>query len=172
MNSRPDNSHRWLTRIILTIFVLINHQVIANETEDETVISPVRLNKDMVSGIGLKVKPWFDDTVTARTGTFYVGSGLSVTVFESTPKDGNEGKGKKLKNLVKNYPRDQFVLVLSGKSILTDQAGNSQTFSEGDLFVVPKGFTGTWEEFGIYRELVVVSAEDARTGEFDIELVE
>ena len=57
----------------------------------------------------------------------------------------------------------QFVLVLSGKSVLIDDSGNAQTFLAGDYFVVPKGFTGIWEEHGVYRELIVIDEEAVRT---------
>ena len=64
------------------------------------------------------------------------------------------------------------MLVLSGKSVLTDEAGKAQTFSAGDLFVVPRGFTGVWEEFGVYRELIVIQEEAVRTRKLEIEKVE
>ena len=62
--------------------------------------------------------------------------------------------------------------MLSGKSVLTDETGNAQTFKAGDLFVVPRGFTGVWEEFGVYRELIVIQEEAVRTRKLEIEKVE
>ena len=50
-------------------------------------------------------------------------------------------------------------MVLSGKLILTDADGQMQEFVAGDLLMVPKGFTGTWQMLGNYRELIVVERE-------------
>ena len=54
------------------------------------------------------------------------------------------------------FPYDEFVVVLKGELILTDQDGHSMTYSEGDMFMVPKGFMGTWDMTTEYRELIVV----------------
>jgi hypothetical protein len=54
---------------------------------------------------------------------------------------------------------DEFVLVLSGKLILTGIDGVSQEFVAGDSLVVPKGFTGTWKMLGNYRELIVIERD-------------
>ena len=32
-------------------------------------------------------------------------------------------------------------------------------FVAGDAFVMQKGFSGTWEEVGVYREMVVIMTE-------------
>ncbi len=54
---------------------------------------------------------------------------------------------------------DEFVTVLSGKAILTPAGGVPQEFITGDSFVIPKGFHGTWQMFGNYRELIVVERQ-------------
>ena len=51
---------------------------------------------------------------------------------------------------------DEFVLILSGKLILTNSDGVSQEYVAGDSLVVPKGYQGTWKMLGNYRELVVI----------------
>ena len=51
---------------------------------------------------------------------------------------------------------DEFVTILSGKLILTSTDGVSQEFVAGDSLVVPKGYTGTWQMLGNYRELIVI----------------
>ena len=50
-------------------------------------------------------------------------------------------------------------MVLSGKLILTNADGHVQAFVAGDSLMVPKGFTGTWQMLGNYRELIVVDKE-------------
>ena len=51
------------------------------------------------------------------------------------------------------------MLVLNGKLILTDANGKVQEVVAGDSLMVPKGFTGTWQMLGNYRELIVVDRE-------------
>lgn len=51
---------------------------------------------------------------------------------------------------------DEFVVVLKGELILSDNDGNTATYHAGDMFMLPKGFMGTWEMTGEYRELIVV----------------
>ena len=53
---------------------------------------------------------------------------------------------------------DEFIHVLDGTLILTDKQGHAQQFEAGDFLVMPKGFSGTWETLGNYRELVVMEA--------------
>ncbi len=52
-----------------------------------------------------------------------------------------------------------FVLVVSGALILTADGGSPQKFVAGESVLVPKGFTGTWEMQGEFRELVVMMRE-------------
>jgi uncharacterized cupin superfamily protein len=54
------------------------------------------------------------------------------------------------------FPYDEFVMVLSGKLVLTDAADRVQEFVAGESVVVPKGFTGIWKMEGNYRELVAI----------------
>lgn len=133
--------------------------------------APIRLNKDLISGLELEATPWKDDTRLAKWSKLFTGEELSVSVFESTPRNA-KGISTPSRNRVKNYPYDQIVLVLSGKCVLTDEAGNAQTFVTGDFFVVPRGFNGTWESYGVYRELIVIMEEAMRTRNLDIEKIE
>ena len=55
---------------------------------------------------------------------------------------------------------DEFVLVLKGELILSDNDGNSATYKKGDMFVVPKGFVGAWEMTEEYREFIIINAVD------------
>lgn len=51
---------------------------------------------------------------------------------------------------------DEFVVVLKGELVLSDMGGNTVTYKPGDMFMLPKGFEGTWEMTSEYRELIVV----------------
>jgi uncharacterized cupin superfamily protein len=44
-----------------------------------------------------------------------------------------------------HYTEEEFCTLLEGKAVLTDEAGRSRSFVKGDAFVIPGGFTGTWE---------------------------
>jgi hypothetical protein len=54
---------------------------------------------------------------------------------------------------------DEFVTILSGKLILTGPDGVSQEFVAGESLVIPKGFSGTYQMLGNYRELIVIDRE-------------
>ena len=160
-----------LKRCLLIISLSISCQSLAAEQEHANeVISPVRLDGDLVSGVGLEGVPWFDEAVNAKWNFLFTGKELSVSVFESALKEGVERQSTNSR--VTDYPWDQFVVVLSGKSVLTDVSGKSQSFVAGDYFVVPKGFSGTWESFGVYRELIVIMEEAVRTREINAQPVE
>ena len=42
------------------------------------------------------------------------------------------------------YPETEYCRMLSGDLVITNGAGEQQSFGPGDAFVVPKGFVGTW----------------------------
>jgi uncharacterized cupin superfamily protein len=44
-----------------------------------------------------------------------------------------------------HYTEEEFCQMTAGVSILTNDAGEAFTLRAGDSFVVPKGFSGTWE---------------------------
>ncbi len=52
---------------------------------------------------------------------------------------------------------DEFVVVLKGELILSDNDGNSNTYRQGDMFMLPKGFVGAWDMTEEYRELIVIA---------------
>lgn len=54
---------------------------------------------------------------------------------------------------------DEFILILSGKLVLTGADGESQEYVAGDSLVIPLGFTGTWQMLGNYRELIVIERD-------------
>jgi uncharacterized cupin superfamily protein len=56
------------------------------------------------------------------------------------------------------FPYDEYVLVLKGQVALTSDDGSSQTFGVGDGFLVPKGWTGTWDMPEQYLEKIVVES--------------
>src|SRR5690606_17638460 len=119
--------------------------------------SPVRLDPDKLAGIGLTSVPGtaYEDIrvegeLKFRVATLFAGKELNVSVFESTPAKTDH----------RNRPLDvdEFVYVLSGKLILTEQDGTVHEFTPGQSVVLPRGYDGTWEMQGNYREIAIVIA--------------
>ena len=161
---------RFKSCLLIFSLMMFCHPLAADEDTGSEVISPIRLDGELISGVGMETVPWFDEAVTAKWNFLFTGTELSVSVFESVLNEGAERKSTNSR--VTDYPWDQFVVVLSGKSVLTDASGKSQSFVAGDYFVVPKGFSGTWESFGVYRELIVILEEAVRTREINAAPVE
>ena len=118
--------------------------------------SPVRMNPDRMAGLGLTPAPndgfidiLVEGTLEFEVATLFTGEELRAVIFASTPAKTDH------RNRPLEY--DEFVLVLNGKLILTEQNGRAQEFRPGDMVILPKGYTGTWEMQGNYRELVVLA---------------
>jgi uncharacterized cupin superfamily protein len=119
-------------------------------------ISPVRLDRDKMAGLGLTAIPpdAYKDILVAgqlnmRVATLFAGKELHASIFESTPAKTN--------HRARPTAGDEFVYVLSGKLILTEPNGTVQKFRPGDSLVLPPGYTGTWEMQGDYRELAITA---------------
>lgn len=56
------------------------------------------------------------------------------------------------------YDEDEFIYLISGKCRLTDADGHAETFKADDAFVIPKGFTGTWETLETLKKYYVIYA--------------
>ena len=54
------------------------------------------------------------------------------------------------------YPYDEYVRVLEGSVVLTSSGGERQIYEAGDAFLVPVGWTGTWEMPTRFRELIII----------------
>jgi len=49
------------------------------------------------------------------------------------------------KTNLKNFPFTEYVLMISGSVIVTEEDGTSRSFVAGDTFVIPKGWSGVWD---------------------------
>jgi uncharacterized cupin superfamily protein len=76
---------------------------------------------------------------SSRDGSFSTG------VWEGTP-----GKWRI------HFAEDELCVLLSGKVVVTDQAGAQRTFVAGDAFVIPAGFLGTWEVVETARKVYAI----------------
>jgi uncharacterized cupin superfamily protein len=82
-----------------------------------------------------RLQNYFSDT----TGQFFSG------IWESS-------KGK----WPVSYTESEFCAILEGKCVLTDAVGKSETFSKGESFVIPSGFSGTWETVEPVKKLYAI----------------
>ncbi len=49
------------------------------------------------------------------------------------------------KTTLKHFPFTEYVLMISGSVIVTEEDGTSRSFVAGDTFVIPKGWSGIWD---------------------------
>ena len=55
-----------------------------------------------------------------------------------------------------NYTEHEYCEILQGVSVLRDKDGNAVTYRTGDRFVIPAGFSGTWEVSEPTRKVYVM----------------
>jgi len=151
-----------LGRLLAVPILAVAGLVAAQSADAQHGPSPVRMDPDKMAGLGLTPIPndAFIDILVEGELEFEVaplfdGEELRVVVVESTPAKTDH------RNRPLEY--DEFVLVLDGKLVLTEPDGTVHEFTPGQALVVPKGYTGTWEQQGRYRELAIIPAT-ARVG--------
>jgi uncharacterized cupin superfamily protein len=54
------------------------------------------------------------------------------------------------------YTEHEYFHILEGRSVLTDAQGHAVTLCAGQEWVVPRGFTGTWEVLEATRKRFVI----------------
>ena len=55
-----------------------------------------------------------------------------------------------------SYTEEEYCHMLEGVSVITDAQGAAGTLRPGDEFVIPRGFTGTWEVVEPTRKRFVI----------------
>ena len=55
-----------------------------------------------------------------------------------------------------SYTEHEYCEILDGSSIITDSKGRSMQVNQGDKFVIPAGFNGTWEVLDTCKKIYVV----------------
>lgn len=128
----------------------------SKEATESTPDAPITIGKAVLEGKELRPfpYPWPKAMVvrgydSQKAQTIYAGQ-VVVGIYET-----NDGV-----LAFENQPYDEFVQVLHGTSILIPKDGKPHKYVVGDHFVVPKGFTGTWEARDSYRELIVIEASN------------
>ena len=98
-------------------------------------VAPVRLDRNKIAGLGLTAVPpdaYSDILVGGKldihVAPLFTGKELRASIFESTPA--------KTDHRTRPNDTDEFVLVLSGKLILTEPNGTAHEFVPGDSLVL------------------------------------
>lgn len=125
--------------------------------EEAKVVRAVKMDAEKLAGIGLAEEETFiapenvlDGNHRPRGEVLYYGEQLIMEVYEDDPATFR---------IADPFVYDEFVVVLNGKLILTGSDGVAQEFVAGDSLLVPKGFTGTWQMLGNYRELIAIERD-------------
>lgn len=123
---------------------------------DKTTANPLRLEPAEIpySEMNTDMPPWPDEEILSGVSEHrykYLFSGdINVAIYEAKP----------MTLQINDYDIDEFVTVVSGTLILTAEGGSPRRFGVGESVLVPKGFTGTWEMQGNFREMVVIMNEN------------
>ena len=118
--------------------------------------SPVRIDREKLAGLDLEEYPPMaaEEVVDGGSGqrgaVFFLGEELAIGVWEPDAS---------ILAIREPLGYDEFLTVLSGKLILTDKQGTTEEYLPGDSVVVPKGFTGTWQMLGNYRDMYVIEKD-------------
>ena len=132
---------------------LIAGGLVSGAVRAETEI--LSLNPASLRGMTLEsLPPWPDDMVLSGTNEhrqkiLHEGE-FVIALYEAMPAT---------IDVAIPYTYDEYVLVLEGSVVLTSTEGVRQEYQTGDQFLVPKGWTGTWEMPSRFRELIIVETE-------------
>lgn len=121
--------------------------------------SPIPMDGSKLAGKNLDAQPPLPEEIRLKGVEHTYESKLFDGEFIAFVWQGDDGILQ-----MTNHPFDQFVQVLHGAAILTDEDGASQEFQTGDCFVLPKGYTGTWEIRDNYRELIMFESKAYKIG--------
>lgn len=65
------------------------------------------------------------------------------------------------KSIIENFPFTEYVLMISGSVIVTEEDGTSTAFLAGDTFVIPKGWSGVWDvQKRMKKQIVRIGSTD------------
>lgn len=136
-------------KLCLVVFLILLSLMpsFAKAEADVLPLSPADL-RDMTLE---SIPPWPEEMVLSGTNrhwqkVLHEGE-FVVALYEAMPA---------VIDIPEPYPYDEYVRVLEGSVILTSSEGERQSYEAGDAFLVPVGWTGTWEMSTRFRELIIV----------------
>jgi uncharacterized cupin superfamily protein len=59
----------------------------------------------------------------------------------------------------KNYPIGEFIYIIEGQVEMIDTNNNSKIYGPGDMFLIPKGFQGTWRQLALIKKIAVIHGD-------------
>lgn len=102
--------------------------------------------------------------VALRDGTIYFGETIIYTADAQGKVQFGVWEADASKTKLIDYPFTEYVLMLSGRLVVTNDDGTSHEFKSGDTFVIPKGFTGIWDvRERMKKQHIKVGDPDAKT---------
>ena len=131
----------------------------ASSPKQDGVKKIVRIDRAHLAGEDLKpLPPYPSESLIAGESrnaghTFWEGE-MSVKVTSNAPA----------KYQIDPQPFDEFIYILEGQLTLIDIEGQKDEFGVGDWLVLPKGWRGTWETQGNYRELLSIETRSLHEG--------
>jgi uncharacterized cupin superfamily protein len=131
----------------------------ASSPRQDGVKKIVRIDRSHLAGEDLKpLPPYPSESLLAGESknaghTFWEGE-MSVKVTSNAPA----------KYRIDPQPFDEFIYILEGQLTLIDIEGQKDEFGVGDWLVLPKGWRGTWETHGNYRELLSIETRSLHEG--------
>jgi uncharacterized cupin superfamily protein len=139
---------KWCPVVFLTVLGLLSGFVKAE-------VNVLSLNTEDLREMALEsIPPWPDEMVLSGTNqhwqkVLHEGE-FVVALYEAMPA---------VIDISEPYPYDEYVRVLEGSVVLTSSEGERQSYEAGDAFLVPVGWTGTWEMPARFRELIIIDRE-------------
>lgn len=106
------------------IFAAMNASIVRLDTPLEPEVSVPGADRLLAGAPEHRVWNYFTDT----TQTFFAGRW-----------SGTRGKWRV------RYTENELCVMTAGRVVITSDSGESSAFGPGDAFVVPAGFSGTWE---------------------------
>lgn len=136
---------KWCPVVFLTLLSLMS-------TFAKAEVDVLPLNSADLREMALEsIPPWPDEMVLSGTNrhwqkVLHEGE-FVVALYEAMPA---------VIDISEPYPYDEYVRVLEGSVVLTSSEGERQSYEAGDAFLVPVGWTGTWEMPARFRELIII----------------
>lgn len=140
-----------------SFIAIIFFQLATSQNKDSTIINPIPIDKEALSGLNLK--PVVNAEQPERKlfqKNLFIGKEIGVFIVASETADADW----------ENYSVDEFIFVLNGRARLHPKGSKQVYFNKGDFFVAPKGYKGVWETQGgksFYHELAVVALNRIKT---------
>lgn len=130
------------------LLIILSWMSVSVEAEGDV----LSLNTSVLQEMALeRIPPWPDEMVLSGTNqhwqkVLHKGE-VVVALYEAMPA---------VIDISEPYPYDEYVRVLDGSVVLTSSEGERQSYEAGDAFLVPVGWTGTWDMPTRFRELIII----------------